>query len=318
MKSKNIYHDSVKGRSSAFSIPETQVANLRNFGFTAVDEITSVTEVASIRSTIAELFEDKTASHERVFINLLGSKDDNGVSFAPQLLSAHHYRKDLLKTEFFGNALAAARQLLGERAEFMSDHVILKPPNGPATPWHQDEAFRHPAFEHDEISIWLPLQPVNESSGCMAFIPKSHFDDVLPHRRVNLDAHALECVGVDADRAVSCPIPVGACTIHKSRTIHGSGRNLSNEARYAYILIFRLPPVPSRRLREFPWLDGTQTPSMPRARFWRRNQRHLFVLWRKFHDKGPSEYGAILARQFRKWRYLISINLRRNNMNDRR
>jgi hypothetical protein len=32
--------------------------------------------------------------------------------------------------------------------------------NGAATPWHQDEAFRDPAYDYAEITIWMPLQAV--------------------------------------------------------------------------------------------------------------------------------------------------------------
>jgi ectoine hydroxylase-related dioxygenase (phytanoyl-CoA dioxygenase family) len=299
---KHGYQSFKERPASNFAISESQAAYFSEFGFVAIENITSSTEVASIRAAIVGLIEAKTGIREGARFNLLGV-DDNDAPSVPQLLTPHQYLRELQETEFFANASTVARHLLGARAEFMVDHAILKPAiNGPALPWHQDEAHRHPAFEHKEISIWLPLQPVNENSGCMAYIPKSHLGDVLPHQRASRNVDALECIEVDADRAVICPIPVGACVVHTGLTIHGSGPNLSDQPRYAYVLIFRLPPVCSLRLRQFPWLTDTQTPRMLRERAWRLRSGKMIMLWRKIKRKHPSQIWAILWRRL--WTFL--------------
>jgi ectoine hydroxylase-related dioxygenase (phytanoyl-CoA dioxygenase family) len=293
--------------ASSFAISRSQAAHFSEFGFVAIDNIASSREVASIRAAIAGLFEAKTGFREGSRFNLLGA----GAPSVTQLLGPHQYFQELAQTEFFANASTVARQLLGERAQFMVDHAILKPAiNGPALPWHQDEAFRHPAFEHKEISIWLPLQPVEGNAGCMAYIPKSHLGDVLPHQRVGRNMGALECIEVDADSAVICPIPVGACIVHAGRTIHGSGPNLSDQPRYAYVLIFRLPPVGSLRLRKFPWRTDTQTPRMLRERAWRLRSREMIMLWRIIRTH-PTEIWAILWRRLWIMRYNIIMICRR-------
>jgi hypothetical protein len=301
-------------RASGFAISESQDANFREFGFVVLDHITSPTEVASMRAAIEVLFKKRTVVRESALHNLLGADDDPDAPSLPQLQMPHHYLPQLLETEFFANALTVARNLLGERAEFMADNVILKPAiSGPAMPWHQDEAYRNPAFRHEEISIWLPLQPVQENTGPMAYIPKSHLGDVLPHRGTGreYETDTLECCGeFDADRAVICAIPVGSCTVHAIRTIHGSGPNLSNQVRYAYILIFRLPPVGSRRLSEFPWLAYKQTHRMLQQRAWRRAGRKIIVLWRKIKRTPPAEYRLILWRRVWVIRHWIMMKCR--------
>lgn len=312
MPEKQGYQSFKERRASSFAISESQAAYFSEFGFVAIDNIASSREVASIRAAIDGLIEAKTGFREGSRFNLLGADDDNDAPSVPQLLNPHQYFQELLQTKFFANASMVARQLLGERAEFMVDHAILKPAiNGPALPWHQDEAFRHPAFEHKEISIWLPLQPVSGNAGCMAYIPKSHLGDVLPHQRAGRNMNALACIEVDADRAVICPIPVGACIVHAGRTIHGSGPNLSDQPRYAYVLIFRLPPVRSLRLRQFPWLTDTQTPRMLRERAWRLRSGEMIMLWRKIKRTHPTQIWAILSRRLWILRYSIIMKCRR-------
>jgi hypothetical protein len=301
--------------SRSFAISEAQTAYFREFGFAFLDHITSPTEVASMRAAIEGLFEKKTVFRDGALINLLGADDDPDAPYLPQLQMPHHYLPELRETDFFANASAIARRLLGERAEFMADNVILKPAIiGPPTPWHQDESYRNPAFEHKEISIWLPLQLVDKAAGALAFIPKSHLGEVLPHRRTGgeYENYALECCGeFDAEQAVTCAVPVGSCSVHAVRTIHGSGPNLSNQGRYAYILIFRAPPVGALGPRQLPWLAYKQPPRMWQERAWPRTRRKLLVLWRKIKRSHPAEYKGMLGRRVWTIRHWIRMKCRR-------
>jgi hypothetical protein len=60
------------------------------------------------------------------------------------------------------NARRIGARLLGLPAEDVDHwgHMVHKPAQvGEVTPWHQDEAYWHPGFEHAGISVWMPLQP---------------------------------------------------------------------------------------------------------------------------------------------------------------
>ena len=130
-------------------------------------------------------------------------------------------------------ARGMAEQILGGAVRFKADISLMKPARiGEATPWHQDEAFQDPAFDYEEVSFWLALQPVNEANSCMAYLPGSHKGPVLPHGFPGNDPriHALECIsGFDPRDAVECPLPAGGCVIHNGRTVHGAGPNLSDQ-----------------------------------------------------------------------------------------
>jgi ectoine hydroxylase-related dioxygenase (phytanoyl-CoA dioxygenase family) len=195
------------------------------------------------------------------------------------------YAPKLQQTEFFRAAESLARQLLGPEVRFKADISLMKPAHfGEATPWHQDEAFQDPAFEYQELSFWLALQPVDDSNGCMAYIPCSHRGEVVTHRFPHGDAriHALDCgEGLDVRDAVSCPLPTGGCVIHTQRTIHGAGPNVSDRERMAYVLIFDLVPVLAREPRVFPWREKHQTARAQRELAWRRRGGLLVHLWRQ-------------------------------------
>ncbi len=202
--------------ASALRLNEGQVRRFQTDGFISLDSITNRTDVARIRGMIESLHRTKAGSVEGAGFNL--------VQGFPIILNPHYYNSDLLRTEFFKNALAVARQLLGPRARFANDEALMKPgPNGPATPWHQDAAFRDPRYEFREISIWLPLQAVDQSNGCMEYVPGSHRGEVLPHRvpPAEPNSHALECYdGFDPGSAVPArcrwaaarSIPARPCT----------------------------------------------------------------------------------------------------------
>lgn len=154
---------------------------------------------------------------------------------------------------------------------------------GDPTPWHQDEAFQDPAFEYNEISFWLALQPVDDSNSCMAYIPGPHTGSVLPHGFPGGDPriHVLECdSGFDSRTAVFCP-PDGGCVIHTQRTVHGAGPNKSDRDRMAYVLIFDLLPEPALVIRSFPWRAKHRTLRAQRELAWRRHGGLLVHLWRQ-------------------------------------
>jgi ectoine hydroxylase-related dioxygenase (phytanoyl-CoA dioxygenase family) len=128
------------------------------------------------------------------------------------------------------------------------------------------------------------LQAVDQSNGCMCFIPGSHRGAVLPHRSLNGDAqiHALECYsGFDRGDAIYCPLPAGGCTIHTSRTLHASGPNRSNSPRFAYVLVFHGPATSPNHRFERPWLLGRASPQLRRRRKWMRRSGMFVHPWRR-------------------------------------
>ncbi len=253
-------------------------------GFITVPGVTDREDAAEVRQLIEPLFEQRVGFDEGRQFDMAGVDDKGKAPKLPQILAPRTFAPGLEKTRMFRNAHRLARELLGPKATFVFDHVIKKPAyDGAVTPWHQDEAFHDPMFVYDEISIWVPLQPVNSTNGCMQFIPGT--PEVLPHGSPNNDKriHVVECVaGFDPKNAVACPLELGWCTVHTGRTVHGAGANLSGSPRYAYIMVFENPRVRRTQPRVFPWQQAEPTTSRAeRARVWRRKGGYAVLAWRR-------------------------------------
>ncbi len=300
---REIQHDLPAGDGPC-SLTEGQLAEFRETGFLAMDRFASEADVEYVRGVIERLFRMKAGYNEGAHFNFAGADDDPDAPQYPQILVPCNYEEGLRKTALFRQAFGLARQILGPEAGFIGDHTLNKPAlDGPETPWHQDEAFRDPNFEYEEISVWVPLQAVGEANGCMQFIPGTHRGELLPHRSPNGDrrAHALECSGgFDPRDAVSCPLPAGGCTLHTGRTLHATGPNHSSAPRLAYVLNFAIPPRPAATPRTFPWLEEKQTARIERKRAWMRRGGFFVKTWRVLKRTEPKDYPKLVSRVVRK------------------
>jgi ectoine hydroxylase-related dioxygenase (phytanoyl-CoA dioxygenase family) len=231
-----------------------QVEVFHRDGFLAVERLTTPEEVEKLREVYDRLF-DRRAGLDAGDSLELAKVDDEGRETLPQIMNPEKYAPELVDTQARANALAIARQLLGPEAERAGDHAIMKPPgHGAPTPWHQDEAYWHPGFEHGGISVWMPLQPAVRANGCMEFVPGSHLRPVVPHHLSDPEAHALEAdEQVPEGEGVACELPAGGCTIHHCRTLHYAGPNRSDQPRRAYIMGFSVPPRRLEAPRDYYW-----------------------------------------------------------------
>lgn len=252
-------------------------------GVLALPPLCGASELLEIRGILLGLLADRTGFEEGNQLDMLGEDRPDGRRVQPQIIMPSLYRQRLLKTDYFQQVQAIARQLLGPEARFSFDHCILKTVGSDtATPWHQDEAHRHdPLYHCAQISFWMPLQDASVENGCMRYVPGSHLGPLLPHRSAGDDTrmHALECLPgtVDVSLARSCPAPAGACILHAGRTIHGAAANTSARDRLAYIVSFRGPTVARAVPERMAWLEAQLTPAAERHRQWLR-RGGVFVL----------------------------------------
>jgi ectoine hydroxylase-related dioxygenase (phytanoyl-CoA dioxygenase family) len=274
------------------TLNEEQIQLFKEQGYLRLEQISPPEEVEFLKTVYDRLFAEKAGREQGAYFDAVGTdEDDNKPPTSPQILDPVLFAPELKNTLFRANAFAIAKQLLGPKAYGSFEHAILKPPGiGAPTPWHQDEAFRLDyAPGYDEISIWMPLQPVDTASGCMEFLPGSHRQKVLRHASPGNDPriHALACVdNFDETKAVACPLPAGGCTIHHTRTLHHAGPNISPNPRRAYILAFALPVKSDYKLAQpFPWNAEKQTASEQRKQLWRKRGGFAVEFLRKIQKK---------------------------------
>ncbi len=157
-----------------------------------------------------------------------------------------------------GRALASA--VFGcDDPVWLFDQLLYKPPLHPATtPWHQDLSYLFKPVTRagarvpcDLLQFWLPLDDVDEDTGCMHFLPGHSLDVLLPHEVVGgypdddgrlLAITAEEQAKLPFDTAVACPLNAGGCTVHGPGTCHFTSANRSpTQRRRAYLFSFAPP-----------------------------------------------------------------------------
>src|ERR1700722_11588448 len=247
-----------------------QIAEFQREGFLAIDTpLISEPELDWCRKILMRMLESGEGRNEGRNLDLIaGGGGEETV--LPSVLQPSLYATELRKLSYRKTAIALGKQFLGPQAAFAGDHTIFKPVHkGGPTPWHQDEAFREPGFEYDEISIWIALTESTIENGAMQYIPRSHRLGVLPHRLNGgaKEANTIECyAGFDAKSAAIRPIPAGAMIIHHGRTVHGSAGNKTNTPRLAYILQYSTPVKISKEIREAPWLEHLRSANQRRRK----------------------------------------------------
>ncbi len=239
-------------------------------GYLVVDQVSTPGELQQLRGIYDDLFARRAGRAEGNQFDLAGVDEDGQREKLPQILDASGYAPALRTTLAWVNAGRIMTQLLGHAPDRRRDHAILKPAlDGAATPWHQDEAYWSPAHEHRSLSLWLALQDVDESMGCMHFVPGSHRREVLEHRPIGNDprVHGLELVdgAHDLSGAVSCPLRAGGCTVHSQRTLHYAPPNRSSRARRAWIMVGDMSLKTLAVPRVFPWQEVQCTARAERA-----------------------------------------------------
>jgi hypothetical protein len=247
-----------------------QVAEFFRQGFLVIETpLISKSELEWCSKILMGMLDSGQGRSEGRNLDLI-AKDGVEETTLPSVLQPSLYATELRNLSYRKTALAVARQLLGPQAAFSGDHTIFKPVHkGGPTPWHQDEAFREPGFEYDEISIWIAMTDSTIENGAMAYIPGSHLLGVLPHRLNGgaKEANTIECyAGFDPKTAAVRPIPAGAMIIHHGRTVHGSSGNKTNTPRLAYILQYSTPVRISKEIREAPWLDHLRSANQRRRK----------------------------------------------------
>lgn len=258
------------------SLSDEQIAGFHRDGFLALPQISTPAEIEMMRAAYDDIFSRRAGRETGEQFDLAGTDEDGKEAALPQILGPEKFAPELWDTQARANALYVVRQLLGPDIEAQGSHAIFKPArHGAATPWHQDEAYWNPDLEFRSMSVWLPLQDVNESNGCMQFIAGSHQRDVAKHQSINNDPriHGLELApdaAVDTNDATICPLAAGGATFHPSRTLHFTAPNHSDRPRRALIMMFGAPSKKRAEIglepRRFPWMEAKQTARAERAK----------------------------------------------------
>jgi ectoine hydroxylase-related dioxygenase (phytanoyl-CoA dioxygenase family) len=139
-------------------------------------------------------------------------------------------------------------QVLGPDIVLWITRILCKPAvKGREVPWHQDGEY-WPMRPLATCSVWVAIDPVSTSNGCMRFIPGSHKKQELYRHHVTERENLVLNLELDQDQfdesqAVNVELQPGQLSLHDVRLIHGSLANNSGQRRAA--LIMRYMPATS-------------------------------------------------------------------------
>lgn len=240
-------------------ITDEQAERFATDGFLALPSVTSDDELAWFRARYDELL---TGPRSGFLDGVFDLSRPYGTTDAPrlgQLLMPERLVKGLDDTLVFKNARRASARLLGvDPAELeVWTHLIFKAPHSDAeTPWHQDEAYWDIHLSYQTVATWLPLDDVDETNGCLWYLPGSHKREVLRHRHFGGDpsVHVLEIdEPADTSTARPVPLPAGGLVMHHPRCLHHSGTNATDRIRRAWGIVFQTAPVEREVPADHPW-----------------------------------------------------------------
>lgn len=158
--------------------------------------------------------------------------------------------------------LDMVEQILGPDIVLWITRILCKPPvKGREVPWHQDGEY-WPMRPLETCSVWIAIDPVSVSNGCMRFIPGSHKQQELYRHHVTDRDNLVLSLELDQDQfneadAVNVELEPGCMSLHHVKLIHGSAANVSGQRRAA--LIMRYMPAGSHYDRSL--VDQTRNKS---------------------------------------------------------
>lgn len=134
-----------------------------------------------------------------------------------------------------------AETLLGDDVLEFELEWFNKPPGaGKPTPAHQD-GFYFMLDPNEALTMWLALDSVDESNGCLRYVPGSHRKGLRLHCRTETLGFSQGIVDFgDEDRNSEVPIPAqpGDLLVHHSLTIHRADGNPTERHRRSLGLIY--------------------------------------------------------------------------------
>jgi ectoine hydroxylase-related dioxygenase (phytanoyl-CoA dioxygenase family) len=144
---------------------------------------------------------------------------------------------------------AAADLMRSPNVQLHHTKMFIKPPEkGSPFPLHQD----YPFFPHERHTLLAAIFHFDDApaeKGCVCLVPASHKLGPLPHEAEGSWHLPLEQYPLES--AVPCPARAGDVLFVSYLTIHGSGLNVSQEARTTLLVQMRDPTdLPTQRVHQ--------------------------------------------------------------------
>lgn len=231
-------------------LTEEQMQFYADNGYVLVKGLLTKEEAASYRQEAHALMERLTRLREQEVDATWGSAPSRGKK--TQLLHCHdvQFQSAAFSRLLLNDRLTSvAADILGPNVQLHHTKMFIKPPEkGSPFPLHQDSPF-FPHEQHSMIAAIVHFDDAPLEKGCVCVVPGSHKRGMLPH--ISDGGWHLPSDEFPIEMATPLPAEAGDAVFFSYLTIHGSGINVSREARTTVLIQMRDPvDAPSVRTHE--------------------------------------------------------------------
>ena len=204
-------------------LTEKQIKQYHDEGFIAPISVMSDDEALKTKERVEEA--------EKVFPEEFNPENRNNLHLTFMVLDELAHNQIILD---------AVDDLIGPEFSLWSSVMFIKNPSTEHfVSWHQDATYMGMS-SNNFITPWIALTPSTEEMGCMAMIPGSHKQDILPHQDTfaenNILTRGQSVKDVDENKGENLILNPGEMSIHHGATIHGSKPNKSKQRRIGFAL----------------------------------------------------------------------------------
>jgi ectoine hydroxylase-related dioxygenase (phytanoyl-CoA dioxygenase family) len=214
-------------------LPE-QVARFRRDGFIRLKHVFNAAELAYYGSEITRLtialnrqslpMEERT-TYDKAFLQVMNLWEESPV----------------VREFVFGRRLAgiAAALLEVEGVRLYHDQSLYKEPGGGITPAHADQYY-WPVSSDRTVTAWVPLQPVPQEMGPLAFFAGSQQVEFGRDLGISDESEREITRNMEAEgfRIADGPFDLGEVSFHLGWTFHRAGVNSSEKPRSVMTVIY--------------------------------------------------------------------------------
>lgn len=208
-------------------------ARFREQGFVRVKGVLDAGEVACFRAAVDNAVAVRKVKDTR----LLHEKSPYEQSF----IQCQYLWEDMPEVRpltFHQKVTGTAAALIGaQRLRLWHDQALYKEPGGRETDAHQDHPY-WPIAEDDTLTAWIPLVPVDATTGCMGYVAGSHRG---PRAFVNIFTEPGSGAALLAKFSTDptfVPCVPGDVIYHHGSTAHLAMANRSAGMRRVYTAIY--------------------------------------------------------------------------------
>ncbi len=219
---------------------EDEVTSFKREGYTVVRAFLNAQQLHTIHKAVSELIENRLDQlpQEHVFY-----EDVTNPHSLKQIQHVDRYVPSLHEHFHHGVFKSLAERLLEQKVVGRNFQYFDKPPtNSLPTPPHQD-GFYFKLNPPLALTMWLALDEVNETNGCVMYLPRSHQKGLRTHQQTNTLGFSQGIPDYptpdEQSREVAIIAKPGDLLAHHALTIHRAGSNQSrHKSRRALGLIY--------------------------------------------------------------------------------